>query len=184
MQVFTLLQHAVCDCIQSFRKETNMRQKCSTGSPIYITHWKQGAHIARTHPYTNSRPAQVRVSQNRIIFNPLFTGDVVNFCCCCSGNTLLYWWSKYVSWAPRPSYGNSKWQLSCCNAPINVKPAGGGGGGGEAGHGVHRDMTFFSTNVLQIPLLRANHSSHMQKNFPSTGYTWLPLTKVLPMFWF
>ena len=130
MQVFIILQHAVCDCIQSFRKETNMRQKCSTGSPIYITHWKQGAHIARTHPYTNSRPAQVRVSQNRIIFNPLFTGDVVNFCCCCccccSGNTLQYWWSKYVSWAPRPSYGNSKWQLSCCNAPINVKPAGGG----------------------------------------------------------
>ena len=43
--------------------------------------------------------------------------------------------------------------------------------GRGAGHGVHRDMTFFSTNVLQIPLLRANHSSHMQKNFPSTGYT-------------
>ena len=124
-----------------------MKQNCSRGLPINMTHGKQGAHIARTHPYTNSRPAQVRIFQNRIIFNPLFTGDFVNHFL-----LLLFWehitGGQNMFLGPRrdPAMVTQKLQLSCNNAPITLKPAGGGEGSARG-----RDLTFSQKMSVKFP---------------------------------
>ena len=56
--------------------------------------------------------------------------------------------------------------------------AGGGSGGGEAGHGV--GIWLFSKICNQIPCPRANHSSQMQPNFPTSSCTLLSIPRQDP----